>query len=112
MDKVTGKRMSPVTTTQIYWGAIPFVIIQIAMVGLLIAFPQMSLVYKSGQPEIDINKVKVEIPQDEPAEKPDDIMKQLGAPPAPGKGEEPKKSKEDDEADDLMKQLGGGRPKK
>jgi len=112
MDKVTGKRMSPVTTTQIYWGAIPFVIIQVAMVGLLIAFPQMSLVYKSGQPEIDINKVKVEIPQDEPADKADDIMKQLGAPPAPGKGEEPKKSKEDDEADDLMKQLGGGRAKK
>ena len=111
MDKITGKRMSPVTTAQIYWGAIPFVIIQVVMVGLLIAFPQMSLVYKSGAPEIDINKVKIEIPPDEPGDKADDIMKQLGAPSAPGKAEEPKKSKEDNEADDLMKQLGGGAKK-
>ena len=40
-DKVTGKLTDPVTTGQIYWGAIPFVIIQIIMVGLVIAFPQL-----------------------------------------------------------------------
>jgi TRAP-type mannitol/chloroaromatic compound transport system permease large subunit len=84
VDKVTGKRMAPVTTAQIYWGAIPFVIIQVIMVGLLIAFPQMSLVYKSGEKEIDINKVKIEIPQDEAGksepqqqQEQDDLMKQL-----------------------------------
>jgi hypothetical protein len=38
---VTKKIMEPVTTMQIYKGAIPFVLIQIAMVGLLIAFPQL-----------------------------------------------------------------------
>ena len=27
------------TTGEIYWGAVPFVLIQIAMVGLIIAFP-------------------------------------------------------------------------
>ena len=32
-DRVTGKRMAPVTTGQIYWGAMPFVIIQVIMVG-------------------------------------------------------------------------------
>src|SRR5947207_3075229 len=64
VDKVSGKRTLPVTTGQIYWGAIPFVLIQLVMVSLLIAFPQMSLVYKSGVPEIDINKVKIEIPED------------------------------------------------
>jgi TRAP-type mannitol/chloroaromatic compound transport system permease large subunit len=40
-DHVTGKLTDPVTTGQIYWGAIPFVVIQIIMVGLLIAFPQL-----------------------------------------------------------------------
>jgi hypothetical protein len=39
IDKVTGRRMPPVTTAQIYWGAVPFVLIQCVMVALLIAFP-------------------------------------------------------------------------
>jgi len=38
-DKPTQKDIPPVTTMQIYWGAVPFVIIQIIMVGLIIAFP-------------------------------------------------------------------------
>jgi len=130
MDKITGKRMAPVTTGQIYWGAIPFVVIQVLMVALLITFPQMSLVYKSGLPEIDINKLKIEIPQDEPADKnapADDLMKQLGAPsapaPPPGKAEPEKgppgkgtpqkgaaeKSPEDKAAEEIEKQLRGGK---
>ena len=40
-DHVTGKKTEPVTTGQIYWGAIPFVIIQLIMVALVIAFPQL-----------------------------------------------------------------------
>ncbi|MEI8324698.1 MAG: TRAP transporter large permease subunit [Betaproteobacteria bacterium] len=38
-DKITKKLIQPVTTMQIYWGAVPFVLIQIIMVGLIIAFP-------------------------------------------------------------------------
>ncbi|KAB2938966.1 TRAP transporter large permease subunit [Hyphomicrobium sp.] len=38
-DKVTGRTMPAVTTGQIYWGAVPFVVIQCVMVALLIAFP-------------------------------------------------------------------------
>jgi len=110
LDKVTGRRTAGVTTGQIYWGAIPFVVIQVVMVALLIGFPQMSLVYKSGQPVIDVNKVKIEIPPEEPAEKADDIMKQIEAAEPKGKGPAPKpESKEDQENDDLMKQLGGGK---
>ena len=45
-DKVTGARMAPVTTAQIYWGAVPFVVIQVVMIGLVIAFPQMVMHYK------------------------------------------------------------------
>jgi TRAP-type mannitol/chloroaromatic compound transport system permease large subunit len=40
-DTVTGKTTDPVTTGQIYWGAVPFVCIQIIMVALIIAFPQL-----------------------------------------------------------------------
>ena len=38
-----------VTTGQIYWGAVPFVLIQIVMIGLVIAFPQMVMVYKAKE---------------------------------------------------------------
>jgi TRAP-type mannitol/chloroaromatic compound transport system permease large subunit len=41
VDRVTQKVMEPVTTMQIYKGAIPFVLIQLTMVGVLIAFPQI-----------------------------------------------------------------------
>ena len=39
VDRVTQKIMQPVTTMQIYRGAVPFVLIQLFMVGVLIAFP-------------------------------------------------------------------------
>ncbi len=63
IDRVTGKRMEPVTTGQIYWGAIPFVFIQVAMVLLVIFVPSMVMHYKSNEPKVDINKVKIEVPQ-------------------------------------------------
>ncbi len=46
IDRVTGKEMAPVTTAQIYWGAIPFLVIQLIMVALVIAFPQLVTHYK------------------------------------------------------------------
>jgi tripartite ATP-independent transporter DctM subunit len=39
VDKITGKLTAGITTGQIYWGAVPFVIIQVIMVGIVIAFP-------------------------------------------------------------------------
>ncbi|MCW4113609.1 TRAP transporter large permease subunit [Aurantimonas sp. MSK8Z-1] len=50
IDKVTGKRTEGITTGQIYWGSVPFVIIQVIMVGLTILFPGMALRYKSPAP--------------------------------------------------------------
>ncbi len=38
-DRLTGKRLAKITTGQIYWGAVPFVFIQVIMVSLIIAFP-------------------------------------------------------------------------
>ena len=62
LDKVTGRRMQPVTTAQIYWGAIPFVAVQIIMVGLTIAFPQMVTHYKDTGPVIDQSKIQFQLP--------------------------------------------------
>ena len=53
IDRLTGKRMEPVTTGQIYWGAVPFVLIQILMVALVVLFPQMVLHYKNTGTKID-----------------------------------------------------------
>ncbi|RCW72961.1 TRAP transporter large permease [Pseudorhodoferax soli] len=41
VDRVTKKVMDPVTTMQIYKGAIPFLFIQLFMVGVMIAFPNL-----------------------------------------------------------------------
>ncbi len=60
IDKVTGKRMEPVKTSQIYWGAIPFVFIQIAMIAIVIAFPQMVMHYKGKQ--VDPSSVEIRLP--------------------------------------------------
>jgi tripartite ATP-independent transporter DctM subunit len=63
IDRVTGKRMEPVTTGQIYWGAVPFVVIQVIMVLLVILFPSMVMHYKGVQSTVDPNSIKIEIPQ-------------------------------------------------
>ncbi|MCE7026655.1 TRAP transporter large permease [Jiella avicenniae] len=59
LDRITGKRMEPVTTGQIYWGAVPFVCIQIVMVGLTIAFPGMVMRYKAEAPPPSTQDFKV-----------------------------------------------------
>jgi len=61
VDKITGKLTARVTTGQIYWGAIPFVVIQLIMVGVVIAFPSLvtgSLVKST----IDPSKIEMKIP--------------------------------------------------
>jgi TRAP-type mannitol/chloroaromatic compound transport system permease large subunit len=63
VDRVTGKRTEGITTGQIYWGAMPFVVIQVMMVLLVIFFPAMVMHYKGTGPKIDPNKVQIDIPQ-------------------------------------------------
>ncbi|PST21901.1 C4-dicarboxylate ABC transporter [Mesorhizobium plurifarium] len=62
LDKVTGKTMEPVTTGQIYWGAVPFVCIQIIMIALTLMFPQMVLHYKGSGAGVDPSTIKIEVP--------------------------------------------------
>jgi tripartite ATP-independent transporter DctM subunit len=59
-DKITRKPVAGVSTMQIYWGAVPFVVIQILMVALIIAFPK--IVSRDVEEKVDLDKVKIEIP--------------------------------------------------
>jgi TRAP-type mannitol/chloroaromatic compound transport system permease large subunit len=60
IDKLTGIRTAGVTTGQIYWGAVPFVVIQVVMIGVVIGFPQMVMHYKG--PVIDPSTIEITIP--------------------------------------------------
>ena len=51
-----------VKTTDIYWGAIPFVCIQIIMIGLVIAFPQMVTAGLTKEVKIDPDSIHIEAP--------------------------------------------------
>jgi len=53
VDRVTHKVIQPVTTMQIYKGAVPFVFIQLVMVGVLIAFP--GIVTGSLDKKVEVN---------------------------------------------------------
>lgn len=68
IDRVTRREIAPVTTGQIYWGAVPFVVIQIVMVGLIIAFP--GIVSHDKVEKYDLDKVKIEMPADLPGAAP------------------------------------------
>src|SRR5438128_53075 len=63
IDRISTKRMAPVTTAEIYWGAGPFMVIQCIAVGLVIAFPALVMHYKGTGPQIDPSKIQIEIPQ-------------------------------------------------
>ena len=51
-----------VKTSEIYWGAIPFVFIQILMVGLVIVFPQMVTFGLDKTVAVDLDSIKIEVP--------------------------------------------------
>jgi TRAP-type mannitol/chloroaromatic compound transport system permease large subunit len=95
LDKVTGRLTKRVTTGQIYWGAVPFVLIQIVMIGLVIAFPQMVMVYKAKERTFDINKIQIVVPEDQPAR---------GA----GPSDSSTNAEQDEATKALEKELGGG----
>jgi TRAP-type mannitol/chloroaromatic compound transport system permease large subunit len=62
IDRLTQKKIAPVTTTQIYWGAVPFVIIQIIMVGLIIAFPNLVTGSVEKTVKTDVQSIQLEAP--------------------------------------------------
>jgi TRAP-type mannitol/chloroaromatic compound transport system permease large subunit len=65
VDRITARRIAGVTTGQIYWGAVPFVLIQVLMVGLIIAFPNLVSGGLATKEKIDIRNIQIEIPAEE-----------------------------------------------
>jgi GntP family gluconate:H+ symporter len=66
-DRLTKKLIKPVTTMQIYWGAVPFVLIQIVMVGLIIAFPGIVSSGLDKEEKVDLDKITLQMQADMPA---------------------------------------------
>ncbi|MGL4407705.1 MAG: TRAP transporter large permease subunit, partial [Zoogloea sp.] len=55
-----------IKTTQIYWGAVPFVVIQIIMVGIIIAFPQLVTMGLDEDLKVDTDQVEIVVPDADP----------------------------------------------
>jgi tripartite ATP-independent transporter DctM subunit len=83
VDKITGALIPPVTTGQIYWGAVPFVVIQCVMVAILIAFPQLVTMNLDKGNNVDPNSITIEIPQSDYQQ---EQGEQEGEPPPPDFG--------------------------
>ena len=66
-DRITGKLIQPVTTMQIYWGAVPFVIIQVVMVGLIIFFPGIVSSGLDKAEKVDLDQVQLQMDADSKA---------------------------------------------
>ncbi len=62
VDRVTGAEIAPITTAQIYWGALPFVVIQVVMIGLTIGFPGMVTRYKADQGHVAPGTIEIQAP--------------------------------------------------
>ena len=60
-DRITKKTIPPVTTMQIYWGAVPFVIIQVIMVGLIIFFPGIVSSGLDKAEAVDLNQIQLQM---------------------------------------------------
>jgi TRAP-type mannitol/chloroaromatic compound transport system permease large subunit len=61
LDRQTQKRTEGVTTAQIYRGSIPFVLIQICMIGVLIAFPGLVTGRLAAPVEVDLDSIHIPI---------------------------------------------------
>ena len=79
-DPVTGKLTDPVTTMQIYKGAIPFLLVQLVMVAVLIAFPGMVTSQLDKKVDVDMKAVGEQMLQD---------LENLAPPPEDGTEETP-----------------------
>ena len=66
-DKVTGETIQPVTSGQIYMGALPYLAIQLVMVMTVITFPGLVTHYKSDQIVVDPATIQLDVPMPDDA---------------------------------------------
>ncbi len=62
IDRVTGKRVDGVRTTQIYRGSVAFVCIQILMLALIIAFPEIVTGNLDEKVQVDLDSIQIQAP--------------------------------------------------
>jgi len=60
-DKVTGRTIAGVSTAQIYRGAVSFILLQIIMIAVVVAFPGIAIPEK--QPDANPATIDIQIPQ-------------------------------------------------
>ncbi|BDI04984.1 TRAP transporter large permease [Sphaerotilus microaerophilus] len=76
-DRLTQKLIPKVTTGQIYWGAMPFVVIQIIMVALIITFPSLVSTGAAQAGAENTDNVQIMMPSEAPKAA-DDASKMYG----------------------------------
>ena len=87
-----------VKSSQIYWGAIPWVVLQLIMVAIVIAWPGLVTAFLDNGPQVDPSKVQIEVPAEE-------------APPPGAEEQKPAEGSSDSSSgdDDLEKQFKNSR---
>ncbi len=96
-DRITGRLIEGIRTGQIYRGAVPFIIIQVGMTALVLAFPDLVLWNIEKPPEVDLENFQFEVPTIDYGAPPPPFP---GMPGAEGGAPEPP-----DPAADIMRQL-------
>jgi TRAP-type mannitol/chloroaromatic compound transport system permease large subunit len=61
-DKVTGKTIEPVSTNQIYRSIVPFVVLQVIVVVLIVAFPRLVFLNYEKPQTRDPSTIKIQTP--------------------------------------------------
>lgn len=59
VDAVTKKVIEPITTTQIYRGAVPFIVIQVVMIALVMSFPELVTGNLDKKVEVDLDTIEL-----------------------------------------------------
>ncbi|MCD6672446.1 MAG: TRAP transporter large permease subunit [Burkholderiaceae bacterium] len=78
IDRVTQRAIRKVTTPQIYSGSIAFVLLQLLMVGVLLARPDLVTGQLDSGPKIDARSVEIEVERGGYGTRDDDPMKRFG----------------------------------
>ena len=101
-DTLTGRLTARVTTGQIYWGAVPFVLIQIVMVALIISFPGIVTGGIAKKQALDIRNIQIDVPAEE-----------REAPGEPGAADQPgDQDSQQEQAEKALERALGGGPEK
>ena len=101
-DKLTGRLTARVTTGQIYWGAVPFVLIQIVMVVLIISFPGIVTGGIAKKQALDIRNIQIDVPAEG-----------REAPGEPGAADQPgDQDSQQEQAEKALERALGGGPEK